>query len=49
MKWIRFHPPGPGLLAVGHRPGRGALRPGEQEPEVAALDVGEGREGVEDA
>ena len=46
MKWIRFQPPGPGRRAVGHRPTGRALRSGEQQPEVAALDVGERRRGV---
>ena len=41
MKWMRFQPPGPGFAPSGiGRPGR-ALRAREQQPQVAALDVGE--------
>jgi hypothetical protein len=39
---------GPGLAAIRHRPASGAVRPGEQQAEVAASDVSEGRPGVGD-
>ena len=34
------------LGAVGHRPSRGARRAGEEQPEGASFDVGEGRSGA---
>jgi hypothetical protein len=39
---------GSGLGAIGHGPAGRAGRPGEQQAEVPALDVGEGRTGPRD-
>jgi hypothetical protein len=38
---------GLGLAAVGHRPAGRALRPAQQQPQVAAQDLREGRRGVQ--
>ena len=41
MKWMRFQPPGPGLAPSGIGRPAELAGPGEQQPEVAPLDVGE--------
>src|SRR4051794_15779698 len=39
---------GPRLLPVGHRSAGRALRPGQQQPQVATTDLGEGGDGEAD-
>ena len=43
MKWMRFQPPGPGWAPSAMGRAAELCRPAQQQPQVAALDVGECR------